>query len=176
MSPRATLQPPVVVDNAFGGVNGTYETPLKPLRADCYLPDSFSIFATFLFSSLCSLIRIETQRRHSIHDKQRASAPTRCTLAWTRVFSSLSPFNILSSQSLPCVHSRVNGPLFSANFALDHHVEPDTHPEIYDIFLLRSSSKRMTRRVVRNFEKCIKVNVPCFNDVFSVISFSKEIE
>lgn len=29
--PRATLQPPVV-DDAFGGVNGTSETPLKPLN------------------------------------------------------------------------------------------------------------------------------------------------
>lgn len=71
--PRATLQPPVVVDDAFGGVNGTSETPLKPLRAGCYLPDSLSIFATFLSSSLCSGLKCNVAIQSATNNAHRCT-------------------------------------------------------------------------------------------------------
>lgn len=177
MSPRATLQPPVVVDNAFGGVNGTFETPLKPLRADCYLPDSLSIFAIFPFSSLCPLIRIETQRRHSIHDKH---ARRRTYALHLSRFPGLvsSPLFLLSTFSHPSLFLAfilASTGLFSPRISLSIIM---SNPIPWDLWhfpplvFFEKNDKESREKLSKNVAK---LTCPVLT-MFGMIPFSKEIK
>lgn len=125
------------------------KTPLKPLKADCYLPDSLSIFATFLSSSPC-------RSKCNVVIQSAMNNARRCTYAlhlsrfpglasFSLSLISVFPSRSFSRQRAPFLHQFRSR---SSRQARDARWEPRCFRS--ETFLLRSSWKRMTRRAVRN--------------------------